>query len=626
MLPIKDYFLIGDLHTAALVSAKGSIEWLCFPAFDSPSVFAAILDKEKGGAFSIDAPGFEVHAHYLPETAIVETVFSNEEQSFSVRDFMLPRPTEDVVPHFLVRKVTGVRGSSEAKFVFDPRPEYAKQQISLKKQDENLYLARTGERSLWLHVPKGSTVSRLEGGSGLEIIVSLEEGESKALIIEYSIESRLRFQGRDLEAETMQFWREWVSRGKYYAPCREGMVRSAITLKLMQFYPTGGLIAAPTTSLPETPGGERNWDYRYVWLRDATFILYGLNVMGFTEEAQKFFHFIEEIAEEFKACDDEQCEIDVPVMFTIWGQKLQHEETLDHLDGYEGARPVRIGNGASDQRQLDIYGSLIDAYYFMSKSGVTISKRGKEVVKLMVRKIEESWMHKDSGIWEVRGFIQHFTYGKVMAWVGIDRALHMADMLGISDVQKEKWEKLRHEIETWIWENCYDEEKGTFLQYPDAPAQDSTNLLFVLLHFLNRHDPKTKQIIQRTCDELLEKEVFVYRYHAKDGLTGSEGAFVLCTYWLISALAAVGELEEAERLFQKFDEDIIPPHFLIAEEVDTKNGDYLGNYPQAFSQIGYIMSAHYIQKYKSRLQRKKSAKIRNWWNAVSVRTRKLLGK
>lgn len=593
--PIRDYFLIGDLHTAALVSKDGSIDWMCLPYFDSPSVFAKILDEEKGGTFSVQMEEYKTSAHYLPYTAIVEMTFEGKDSTFTLKDFMLPRPTEEVVPHYLVRKFEGKKGDTTITLLFDPRPNYARQR-SIIEHKGNLCSIRIDDRTIWLHIPKGSTVTPQANKHGVEISFELKEGDVQEVAMEYAVESRLQLSKRDIEQETTDFWRSWITEGNFNFS-REHLVRSAITLKLMQFYPTGGLIAAPTTSLPEELGGMRNWDYRYVWLRDATFTLYAFYVLGFLKEADKFFRFIERIAEDAKRCEGDACELDLSIMYTIWGQPLQGETVLDHLDGYEGSKPVRIGNGAAEQFQLDAFGSLIDAYYFMNKRGLKISKEGKEIVQMLVRGIAQNWKRKDSGIWEVRGGDQDFTYSKVMAWMGVERALRLADELGISDAQKLQWEQLKKEIEDWIWEQCFDAQRGTFKQHPDTKAQDATNFMFVLLFFISRHDPKARQMIDATRKELTKNELYVYRYLNDDGLEGEEGAFVFCMFWQIAAMAAVGQGEEADALLKRI-EDMTAPSGLLAEEIDQKTGMYLGNHPQAFSHIGYIMSAYYIHRYR----------------------------
>jgi GH15 family glucan-1,4-alpha-glucosidase len=596
MHPIKDHFLIGDLHTAALVSAKGSIDWLCLPYFDSWSVFAAVLDKEKGGTFALDTKGLALAARYAVASPIVEIECKGKGNAFLLRDFMLPRPTEDVVPHFLIRKVTGTKGTSTVRFVFDPRPQYGKQQILLSRRNGSLFV-RLGERCLTLHLPSGAKVTHRPGRRGVTVSFEVKKNETKQLILEYSVESRLHLKDRpDFERETREFWQNWLTQGKFFPYHKQQMIRSAITLKLMQFYPTGGLVAAPTTSLPEWIGGIRNWDYRYVWVRDATFTLYAFYVLGFTDEAKKLFRFFESVA---TTAEEHQDDFDLSHMFTIWGQEPQHEESLNHLSGYRDSKPVRIGNGANSQFQLDTYGSLLDAYYFMSKLGVPLTERGKDVMRYLAGCIKRRWKDKENGIWEVRGGERHFTYGKVMAWVGIDRFLAMADQLGLSKKDRQVYEKLREEIEEWVWKHCFDEATGKLLQHPDTKAQDASAFLFVLLRFLDRHEDRTKTIIRNMRDELSYEDLFVYRYKNDDGLAGEEGAFILCSFWMIASLAAVGEIPEAERLLDKMTA-FMPESGLIAEEVDPENGEYLGNFPQAFSHIGFILSAHYIHRYKSR--------------------------
>lgn len=598
--PIRDYFLIGDLHTAALVSKDGSVDWMCLPYFDSPSVFAAVLDGEKGGSFRPDMPGFASSARYVPDTAIVETTFDSADSAFSLRDFMVPRATEEVVPHYMARVIEGTRGTTTVKMTFDPQPDYARQR-SVISGAAPLLGVRIGDRTAWLHVPKSATIAPREDKRGIEISFVVKEGEKTHLVLEYAVESRLQLATRDLERETIDFWRSWISEGSITFS-QERMIRSAITLKLMQFYPTGGIIAAPTTSLPEEIGGVRNWDYRYVWVRDATFTLYAFYVLGFVKEAERFFRFIERIAEDAKRCDESgACDLELSIMYTIWGQPLQGETVLEHLEGYAGSKPVRIGNGAAEQFQLDVFGSLIDCYYFMSKRGVPISAQGKEVVQMLVRGIQRHWQRPDCGIWEVRGGDQHFTYSKVMAWLGVERALRLADTLQISDAQREAWTRLKDEISAWIWDNCYDAVRGTFTQSPDVKAQDATNFMFVLFFFLSRHDEKAKKLIAETKRELTKNELYVYRYLTDDGLEGGEGAFVFCMFWQIAAMASVGQIAEADGLLKRI-EALMPESGLLAEEIDPATGAFLGNHPQAFSHIGYILATYYVDRYGQRKQ------------------------
>lgn len=601
--PIENYYLIGDLHTAALVSNRGSIDWMCLPSFDSSSVFASILDAEKGGRFSIEMPEHEVSCRYLPYTAIVETVFTHGDTAFSVQDFMLPRPSEEAVHHYLIRTFEGKKGKSHIKLLFDPRPNYARQRSMINVEDGMISL-RIDERTIWVHLPKSAKVEQRASKQGVLITFELSEGDKEEIIMEYAVASRAKLLDKDWHGETTEFWKKWITEGNFEFS-REHLVRSAITLKLMQFYPTGGIIAAPTTSLPEEIGGERNWDYRYVWIRDATFTLYAFYVLGFMSEAKKFFRFIERIAEDAKNCEGDTCHLDLSIMYTIWGQPLQGETVLEHLEGYKHSKPVRIGNGAAEQFQLDVFGSLIDAYYFMNKRGVEVSDQGKEVIRMLVRGIAQHWQRIDSGIWEVRGGDQHFAYSKMMAWIGVERALRMADVLDLNDETKANWEKLKQEIEDWLWKECYDEKRHTFKQHPGTDAQDATNFLFIILHFLSRHDERAAQLIEETDRELTKNELYVYRYLCDDGLEGEEGAFVFCMFWRIAGLAAVGRLEDAERTMKQI-EKYIPQSGLMAEEIDQGSGEFLGNFPQAFSHIGYILSSYYIHRYTKKKESEES--------------------
>lgn len=591
---IEDYLLIGGLRTGALVSNTGSIDWLCLPYFDSPSIFAQLLDPS-GGSFSIDASGFTTSSHYVPDTAIAELILTSPEAEISLRDFMEPQEQSDLTTHqYIVRKLTCLKGSTSLTFKFDVKPNYARSKISWQQKGNELFAAYD-KGWLVLHTPSTSKINKNKNGFNIEL--SLSKGQVKQLVLEYQPVRQSDLKPPDnLEHITLSFWKDWVAKGNYVDFCRDNLVRSAITLKLMQFAPTGAIVAAPTTSLPEAIGGVRNWDYRYVWIRDATFTLYAFRVLGYTEEAERFFDFIHDIIEHY---DDEQ--FDISLMYTIFGKLAPSESTLDHFEGYAKSKPVRIGNDAASQFQLDVYGSLIDAVYFATKRGIKNEHKGRnrKLVINLVNKIDQVWRHSDSGIWEVRSSRQQFTYSKVMSWVGAERAARLKDILGFSDEETALCHNLASDIKDWIWQNSYLKEDKNLSQYPGTKAVDATNFLLVLLQFLNKHDPKTKEIINNTQRELCHQEAFVYRYLSNDGLPGKEGAFVLCSFWLISALAIVEDVAEATRLFEKI-ETFLAPNGLISEEIDVETGKYLGNYPQAFSHVGYIMSAHYLSKYQKR--------------------------
>lgn len=586
---IKNYLIIGDLHSAALVGKNASIDWLCWPTFDSPSIFARILG-ENAGRFNVYTPGYTIFSEYEENTAILKFHFQKEEFRFSLHDFMLPQPVTECEEYLLLRRIKGLQGTDEVRFFFDPRPNFAQDEPTIKHEEGVLRL-RLDEDVINLYLPPGTRVNKKDGL--YELGVQISEGEEKALILEYNKHNVLHtYDAGELEEKTRGFWQKWVSTGNFINYCREELVRSAITLKLMQFYPTGAIIAAPTTSLPEEVAGSRNWDYRYVWIRDATFTLYSLYILGCREEAARFFKFIEDI---MKKSESDQLHL----LYDIWGNKVQPEKALEHLPGYKNSRPVRVGNSATEQFQTDVYGALIDAHYFASRRGLEKHLIKKEVILGLARKIQQLWRQDDHGIWEVRQDRRRYTYTKVMSWVGINRVLRLKDVLGLKKNEIVEFEKLESEIKGWIWQNCYDEERGVLKQHPETPGQDATNFLFILLQFLDKHDSRTRKIVENTCRELCHRDIFVYRYLTPDGLEGKEGAFLLCTFWLVSAFAVLEDIDRAIELFQKARErmDTSGP---LPEEMDAGTAEYLGNYPQAFSHMGFIMAAYYLDRYSKK--------------------------
>lgn len=589
---INDYLLIGDLHSAALVSTSGAIDWLCLPHFDSPSIFARLLDPE-GGTFALDTTGFQTKSYYVNDTAIIETVLLKGDTEVAVKDFMVPQPKYPCREHFLVRKVTGIRGSADITFHFAPRPDYAVSRPDLRYDvvSQAIDVPLADAATLRLYLPEDARV-RLSNGDAT-IIVPVEEGKLSEMRLEYvrSDEYEATKFTSGLEDHTARFWEKWLSQGSFFPFCADVLKRSAITLKLLQFYPTGALVAAPTTSLPEELGGFRNWDYRYVWIRDATFSLYAFHILGFHEEAEKFFAFLQTIAEQ-----SAEKNFETALMYTIEGKPVPEEKILSHLHGYANSHPVRIGNNATKQFQLDVYGALIDAHYFASKREIHNLEIEKALILDLVKQIEEKWLWKDRGIWEVRTRDQHFTYSKVMAWVGVNRALRMAEKLKMTKGEILWCQNLEQEIKQWIWDHCFDPHREELKQYPTAKHQDATNFLFVLLQFLDRHDPLTKRILEHTHGQLAYNNIFIYRYLNDDGSERGEGAFLLCTFWYIAALAIVEETKEAHELLYKL-LTYLKGHGLLSEEMNGETGEYLGNYPQAFSHLGLIMAAYYIQRY-----------------------------
>ena len=590
----KDCFLIGDLQTAALVSKDAAIEWLCLPYFDSPSVFAGLLDN-RGGRFELMIPRLGIASRYAEDAAIVEHVCKDGASEFLLRDFMVPQPVEHCRRHVLVRKLTATRGASTVAFLFDPRPDYAQMSPVIREHGSRLRVAIENDLLL-LHVPARATIERQD--RGYKIVLPIAEGDSQSLILEYLVngdhQGKEAYDVRDYEEQTLAFWKRWLGKITFFDFYRGQQMRSIRTLKLLQFYPTGAIVAAPTTSLPDDLGGTRNWDYRYVWIRDATFTLYAFHIYNCVEEAKRFFEFIHKVTEQ-----GDRNSFGMNLIYTIWGEEVPRERTLNHLSGYRGSRPVRIGNNATNQFQLDIYGDLIDAYYFMSKKETAGLAMDKKLSLTLVERIAENWKRMDSGIWEFRGGPQHYTYSKVMCWVGVDRILRRSEELGLTSRKQARYQRLRDEISKWIWDNCYIPEKQIFCQYPEAGHLDATNFLFVLLQFLDKHDPLTKPIIRNTCQRLCRNDVFVYRYLAEDGLQGQDNPFVLCTFWMICAWAILEDIDRAERLFRTV-ETYITDSGLLSEQMNPETGEYLGNYPQAFSQLGLLMSVYYLEKYRRR--------------------------
>jgi GH15 family glucan-1,4-alpha-glucosidase len=591
---IGDYFIIGDLHSAALISKAGSIDWLCLPHFDSPSIFAQLLDDHQGGSFSVDTSGYEVSAYYVNDTAILETVLKNSKTEVSIKDFMVPQPKYPCREHYLVRKITGIKNRTELTFFFSPRPNYAKAvpEFYYDKEMHSVDVSMDERATLRLILPEEARVSLETDGATITIPVS--EGMVREMRLEYI---RLDTSYKEtqfavgLEEHTTRFWEKWLSQGSFFPFCENVLRRSAITLKLLQFFPTGALVAAPTTSLPEELGGKKNWDYRYVWIRDATFSLYAFHVLGFHEEAEKFFAFLQTIAEQ-----SAEKNFTVSLMYTIEGKPVPPERYISQFHGYQHSRPVRIGNNAASQFQLDVYGALIDAHYFAQKRAIKNLDIEKALILNLVKQIESLWQKKDRGIWEVRTGDRHYTYSKVMAWVGVNRALRMATHLQMTSEEISWLTSLESDIWSWIWKHCYSEQQGIVRQYPGTDNQDATNFLFVLLQFLGKNDPKTVSIIERAHQQLSYDEIFIYRYLNGDGTPRGEGAFLLCSFWYISALAIVGDPKKAHALFHTL-LLYINEQQLIPEEIDAQTKQYLGNYPQAFSHLGLIMAAYYISRY-----------------------------
>jgi GH15 family glucan-1,4-alpha-glucosidase len=596
--PIQEYGIIGDMHSAALVGTDGSIDWLCFPHFDSPSVFAAILDDEKGGRFKI-APASEGAARnqlYWPDTNVLITRFFTPDGVGEVIDYMpVGVPDNGHGYHQLVRRVRVVRGEMSFWVECSPAFDYAREEHGTEVTDEGACFRSSG-LSLGL-----ATCVPLEESAGSAVAeFTLDEGEAAVFVLR-EIEagggcgvSFSEEEEDELFKQTVEYWRRWLSKCTYTGHWREVVQRSALALKLLTFEPTGAIVAAPTMGLPECVGGERNWDYRYTWIRDAAFTLYGLLRIGFTEEARAFMGWIE-------AC----CQISDPdgslqLMYGIDGKSDLTEETLDHLDGYRGSRPVRLGNGAYDQLQLDIYGELMDAVYLYNKHGSPISYDLWTHLRALINWVCDNWQREDEGVWEVRGGRRHFVYSKLMCWVAVDRGLRLAAKRSFP-ADRERWLKVRDEIYEEIMDRGWSPEREAFVQSYDDDTLDASSLIMPLVFFLSPSDPrmlKTLDAINRPPkDGGLVSNSLVYRYDvdkSADGLTGEEGTFSLCTFWLVEALTRAGRVDEARLIFEHMLG--YANHLgLYAEEIGH-SGEALGNFPQAFTHLTLISAAYNLDR------------------------------
>ncbi|MGH3147280.1 MAG: glycoside hydrolase family 15 protein, partial [Rubrobacter sp.] len=591
--PIQEYGIIGDMNSAALVGTDGSIDWLCFPHFDSPSVFAAILDDVKGGHFKI-APSGEGVARkqlYWPDTNVLITRFFTPDGVGEIIDYMPVSVLEDGHGnHQLVRRVRVVRGEMGFGMECSPAFDYARAEHETEISADGATFC-SSDSCLGLSTPV--PLQRDENTATAEF--SLHEGETTVFVLR-DVEvggdcgpAPSEREEAEMFGHTVEYWRRWLSKCTYSGRWREVVHRSALALKLLTFEPTGAMVAAPTMGLPEGVGGERNWDYRYTWIRDAAFTLYGLLRIGFTEEAAAFMGWIE------ARCHDSSEDGSLQLMYGLDGRHDLTEETLDHLDGYRGSRPVRLGNGAYDQLQLDIYGELMDAVYLYNKHGDPISYDLWTRLRVLINWVCDNWRRPDEGIWEVRGGRRHFVYSKLMCWVAVDRGLRLAAKRSFP-ADRARWLEVRDEIYEEIMERGWSAEREVFVQSYDDDTLDASNLIMPLVFFLAPNDPrmlKTLSAINRPPREGgLVSNSLVYRYDVEkssDGLSGEEGTFSLCTFWLVEALTRAGRVDEARLMFEQMLG--YANHLgLYAEEIGS-SGEALGNFPQAFTHLTLISAA-----------------------------------
>jgi GH15 family glucan-1,4-alpha-glucosidase len=582
---IEDYGLIGDLQTAALVGRDATVDWLCLPRFDSASCFAALLGDERHGRWRL-APSVEIRAtsrRYRPGTLVLETDFETDEGAVRVIDFM-PRRGEG--PPRLMRIVEGLRGRVPMQMELSVRPDYASIVPWLEPVPDGV-LAVTGPDAF--HLSTTLTLD-IQDGTVRASLVALEGARERlALSWHLSYEEPPSVEDADSAlARTEAWWQEWSARCTYQGPYRDEVITSLIALKAMTFETTGALVAAPTTSLPEDIGGERNWDYRYCWLRDSALALEAMLVTGYTEEAVSFRDYLLRIGTGDPA--------KIQIMYGIGGERRLTEFELDELPGYEDSKPVRIGNAASEQFQLDVYGEVLGVGFLGSTIIGGIEEHYWPRWRAIVEHVETIWPKPDDGIWESRGPRRHYTYSKVMAWVVFDRAVRLAEQYGL-DAPLERWRQVRDQIHQEVCDQGYDEERRTFTQYYGSKELDSSVLNIPLTGFL----PATDERVTGTIDAIsreLGRDGFVSRYstaHTDDGLSGDEGQFLACSFWLVSALALNGRVDEARTLFERL-LGLTNDLGLLAEEYDVKRERQVGNFPQAFSHLTLIGAAAAISR------------------------------
>jgi len=600
--PIEDYGIIGNMRTVALVGKHGSIDWYCFPYFDSPSVFGAILDDGKGGRFQICPVCDEVATKqlYWPETNVLITRFLSTDGVGEIEDFMpVGLSPEEGGRDQLVRRVRVVRGAVRFRLVCQPAFDYA-------RAGNETVMEKGGAcfHSPSLSLGLASDVPLARDDAGVTADFTLKEGEVASFILR-PVEkdgcgaAPCTAETEELFHRTVAFWRRWLSACTYHGRWREMVHRSALALKLLTFEPTGAIVAAPTCSLPEHVGGQRNWDYRYTWIRDAAFTIYSLLRIGLTDEATAFMGWLD------ARCAEADRDAGLQIVYGIDGRRDLAEFTLDHLEGYRGSRPVRIGNGAVDQLQLDIYGELMDSVYLYNKHVSPISYQTWLNLRELLHYVAKNWQREDEGIWEVRGGRRHFVFSKLMCWVAMDRGLRLADQRAFP-TDRAKWGAIRDEIFESLMKNGWSDERQAFVQFYGSDWLDASSLLMPLVFFLAPSDPltlKTLESIRKPPEQGgLVSDGLVYRYnatHGIDGIQGDEGTFNVCTFWLVDALTRSGHrdpklLDEARLIFER----VLgyANHLgLYAEETGLR-GEALGNFPQAFTHLAVISAAYNLNQ------------------------------
>ena len=610
--PIGDYGFLSDCETTALVAPNGNVEWLCLPRMDSPSVFAAILGRDAGG-FRVGPADVNVPAgrRYIPGTMVLETSWETRLGWVIVRDALCigpwhhdtershshrRSPTDHDADHVLLRMIECVQGSAEMKLECEPAFDYGGLAVDwdytgtgygeaiARSEGMNLQLRLITDLRLGFEGPRARARTTMREGDVAFVALGWSEHGMPT-----TYEEALVYLSR-----TQRFWQEWLKHGTFPDhPWRTYLQRSALTLKGLTYAPSGALIAASTTSLPEAPGGDRNWDYRYSWIRDSTVTLGALYSLGFEEEANDFFYFVADMAEAEAG--------QLQIMYGIGGESKLEEQILEHLSGYDQSRPVRIGNGAYDQAQHDVWGAVLDSIYLHTRSRDQLPDRLWPIIKRQVESALTKWRDPDRGIWEVRGDPKHFTSSKLMCWVAADRGARLARIRN-DDRMASKWEEAAAAIHADICANGVDS-RGVFVQHYETDALDASLLMMPLVRFLPSDDPRVRATVLAIADELTENGL-VLRYRVgqtDDGFASEEGTFTICSFWLVSALAEIGEIGQARGLCEKL-LSFASPLALYAEEIDASTGRHLGNFPQAFTHLALINAVMHIIRAEQQLE------------------------
>ena len=601
-LAIADYAMLSDCHSCALISRAGSLDWLCFPRFDSPSVFGRLLDSN-AGHWSIRPVGESTSSRrYADQTLVLETHFETKTGAGVLQDALAVGLNERGhelgadVPHALLRRITCIQGEICIEMEYAPRPEYGLVYPLLVPTDGGV-LGRGGAAVLLLSLG----VPVVAENSVAHARFTVHAGETVGFALQFRSTSQApptvwpQEQIHRYMDDTIEAWRSWAGLHQtYQGPWRDLVHLSGRILQGLTFYPTGAIVAAPTTSLPETAGGTRNWDYRYTWVRDASFTLAALWVAACPDEANKFFDFLAHTA-----LTQVRRGLDLQIMFGIGGEHDLSEREIPHLAGWRDSRPVRIGNGAWNQRQLDVYGELLSAAHVLRDRLQELDGFAREFLASLVDMAAERWTQKDQGIWEIRGEPRDFLYSKLMCWVALDRGIALAPLIGAED-RMARWQGVREQIRHSILENGWNKNVGAFTQSFGSEDLDASALMIPIVGFLPVDDPRVRATMDAIQTRLTDKHGLVYRYLSHDGLEGEEGTFLLCTFWLSQVLAMAGRVDEAKQTFSRatsFANDL----GLLSEEVDPYSGQLLGNFPQAFSHVGLVNAAWAISQAELRI-------------------------